>query len=228
MAKVTIGAITIGQSPRVDMTDDMISLLSPNIELLEFGALDDYTYEDIELLFSPKPDDSVLVSRMRDGRQVILSEAAIIPLIQDGIHKAEEAGVTAILLLCTGKFPKFNSSVLLIYPQPIVQTIASKLCEGQKIGVMIPEAEQTEEIRQKWLESGIETYIVSGSPYMDIRNVLSAAEELRRDDISLICLDCMGYTSEMKNHIASITNKPVILPRTVISRIVDELYADQF
>lgn len=228
MAKVTIGAITIGQSPRVDMTKDMISLFSPNIELLEFGALDGYTYDEIGLLFSPKPGDAVLVSRMKDGRQVSLSEKSIIPLIQACIIKAEDAGVTSILLLCTGKFPKFDSRVPLLYPQPIVQSLVEKLCAGQKIGVMVPEDDQREEVRQKWRESGIEIHVVSGSPYKDINNVLSAAEELKRDDISLICLDCMGYTKEMKHQIASITKKPVVLPRTVIARIVDELYSDQF
>lgn len=228
MAKVIIGAITIGQSPRVDMTKDMINLLSPNIELLEFGALDDYTYDEIGLLFSPKPGDSILVSRMSDGQQITISEMAIVPLIQACIHKAEDAGVTSILLLCTGKFPKFDSRVLLLYPQPIVQSLVGKLCAGQKIGVMVPEDDQKEEVRQKWMESGLEIHLVSGSPYKDIKDILSAAEELRRDDISLICLDCMGYTVEMKHQIASLTEKPVILPRTLISRIVDELYSDQF
>lgn len=227
MAKVSIGAITIGQSPRVDMTSDLLSLLSPNIELLEFGALDDYTYDEVKHLFSPRQGDDVLVSRMRDGRQVSLSEKAIIPLIQSCIHKAEDAGVTSILLLCTGKFPSFHSRVLLLYPQPIVQSLVEKLCAGEKIGVMVPEDEQMEEVRKKWKESGIEIHVVSGSPYKDIKNVLAAAEELRRDDIALICLDCMGYTREMKHQIASLTKKPVILPRTVISRIVDELYTDE-
>ena len=37
-----VAAITIGQSPRVDMTDDLRSRLAPSLELVEYGALDDF------------------------------------------------------------------------------------------------------------------------------------------------------------------------------------------
>ena len=37
-----IGAITIGQSPRTDITGDICPLLAPNITLQEYGALDPF------------------------------------------------------------------------------------------------------------------------------------------------------------------------------------------
>jgi protein AroM len=35
----------------------------------------------------------------------------------------------------------------------------------------------------------------------------------------------MGYTVEMKRRVAEITGKPVILPRTLVARLADELYS---
>ena len=98
MDNIKIGAVTIGQAPRTDITDDIRPMLASNIELVEYGALDPYSYEEASEKFAPKKGESVLVSRMRDGRQVTMSEAAVIPLVQDCIHRAEEDGVQATVL----------------------------------------------------------------------------------------------------------------------------------
>jgi protein AroM len=224
MDKVYLAAITIGQSPRVDMTGDMLELLSDNIELIEYGALDKYSYEEAERSFSPLEDDDVLVTRMRDGSQIRLAEKHVVPLIQDCISRAEKDGVSGIILLCTGKFPKFAHEKLLIIPQPIFQSTAEKLAGGTRVGVIVPDKAQEEQVAKWWKLSGVETEVASGSPYLGMNEVEDAARRLEGKDVSFICLDCMGYTVEMKNRVAEITGKPVILPRTLVARIADELY----
>ena len=64
-----LGAVTIGQAPRVDITGDIMPLLPEHVELREYGALDDFTLEEVQARFAPGEGDEVLVSRMRDGRQ---------------------------------------------------------------------------------------------------------------------------------------------------------------
>ena len=115
-ARIRIGAITIGQSPRTDITDDIRPLLAPNIQLQEYGALDPYSYEEAAQKFAPAPGDPVLVSRMRDGSQVTMAEHAVVPLVQECIYRAELDGVQAVVLLCTGKFPELDHSKPLIVP----------------------------------------------------------------------------------------------------------------
>ena len=95
MGKIKIGAVTIGQAPRTDITDDIRPMLASNIELSEYGALDPYSYEEACERFAPSGEGAVLVSRMRDGRQVTMSEKAVIPLVQDCIARAEQDGVDA-------------------------------------------------------------------------------------------------------------------------------------
>lgn len=63
---IKVGAITIGQSPRTDVTQDILPLLGDQVELLQAGGLDGLTREEIEA-FQPGPDDYVLISRLRDG-----------------------------------------------------------------------------------------------------------------------------------------------------------------
>ena len=64
-----LGAITVGQSPRTDVTDDIMGIFQGKVEILERGALDGLTVEDIDKL-APDAGEYVLVSRMRDGSQV--------------------------------------------------------------------------------------------------------------------------------------------------------------
>lgn len=72
--------------------------------LIEYGALDDMTYEEVMSRFAPSEDDEVLVSRMRDGRQAKFTERFIRPLVQKKIDQAEAEGVSAIILFCTRRF----------------------------------------------------------------------------------------------------------------------------
>ena len=46
--KKKIGAITIGQSPRIDVIPEMQEILGENVIILEAGALDGLTKKDIE------------------------------------------------------------------------------------------------------------------------------------------------------------------------------------
>ena len=120
MKQIKIGAITIGQAPRTDITRDILPLLPDYMTLTEYGALDDMTYEEVMSQFAPSEDDEVLVSRMRDGRQAKFTERFIRPLVQQKIDQAEAEGVSAIILFCTGVFPEFRHQVLFIEPQPLL------------------------------------------------------------------------------------------------------------
>ena len=104
MKQIKIGAITIGQAPRTDITRDILPLLPDYMTLIEYGALDDMTYEEVMSRFAPSEDDEVLVSRMRDGRQAKFTERFIRPLVQKKIDQAEAEGVSAIILFCTAFF----------------------------------------------------------------------------------------------------------------------------
>ena len=133
--QIKIGAVTIGQAPRTDITADILPLLPQEIQLVEYGALDDYSYEEVVAEFDPHPDDEVLVSRMRDGRQAKFTERFITPLVQKKIDQAEADGVSAVILFCTGVFPAFKHRGLFLEPQPLFHAVAEKLAGGKKIGV---------------------------------------------------------------------------------------------
>lgn len=222
---IKIGAITIGQSPRCDITKDILPLLPPTMELVEYGALDDMTYEEIMDAFHPEKDDEILVSRMRDGRQAKFTERFVTPLVQKKIDQAEAEGVSAIILFCTGVFPKFRHQVLFLEPQPIFHSIATHLADGQKIGVLVPEPDQIEQAYHNWGERGISIEVTSASPYLEFKKVEEAAYFFKDKGLSFICTDCMGFTMEMKHAIQEITGLPVLLPRTLVVQLLCEMFS---
>ena len=55
--KIKVGMVTIGQSPRNDVTSDIKDILGPKIETIECGALDELTLEDVKKL-EPKRENT--------------------------------------------------------------------------------------------------------------------------------------------------------------------------
>lgn len=45
MVKMKVGAITIGQSPRADVVQELLPLMGEQVELIQAGALDGLTRE---------------------------------------------------------------------------------------------------------------------------------------------------------------------------------------
>lgn len=222
-----IGAITIGQSPRVDMTGDIMTRFPKDLQLVEYGALDQYTLEQVQEKFSPHEGDEILVSRMRDGSQVRLAGHHVDKLLQNCILRAEKDGVSAIILLCTGRFPLFRHTVPLIRPQPLFYSVAKKLADGQKIAVMVPDGAQEQQAKEWWGSAGVDIQVVSASPYGEIEKIRAAARSLKGCGAPFLCMDCMGFSQEMKRVAGTASGLPVLLPRTLIASITAELLSFQ-
>lgn len=217
-----IGAITIGQAPRNDVMGDIAEILRGDIELLQAGALDGLTLEDVEKLH-PDGTGNTLVSRMRDGTAVTLQEQKILPLMQRRIDALQAQGVSAILIMCTGEFPEvFTSKVPLIYPSKVICNIVASLNNVSRIGIITPEAAQMEDIRKKWSRI-VETVVpVQWNPYLEKRSETAVAQ-LREANVDLAVMDCFGYSREMRDFASEAISRPVILSRTMAARVLLEI-----
>lgn len=221
--KRKLGVITIGQAPRTDVVPEMVEYLGQNVEIIEKGALDGLSFEEIKN-FYPEEDDSVLVSRLKDGRGVKLAKKHIIPRLQDCIYDLEREGADIILFICTGVFPEiFVSNKPLIYPQKILHSVVKNLINKGRLAVIIPDQDQVIQLKNKWEETGLEVEVVAASPYGKEAELEEALSKLKGQDLDLIVMDCIGYTKKMKARVACELNKPVILARTLLARVIGEL-----
>lgn len=216
-----IGAITVGQSPRTDLIPEMQPVLGDSVEMIQTGALDGLSKDEIAK-FVPRPGESVLVSRLRDGSSVAFGEAYILPRLQRCVEALEKQGVSLILFLCTGEFPaEFKSSVPLIFPDHILKGLVPALCRNT-LTVIVPSEAQKSQMPGKWGSCCQSLHVIAVSPYDGPEAVLSAAQKIPADT-DMILLDCIGYTVEMKERIHALTGKPVLLPRTLVARVIREL-----
>ena len=219
-----IGAITIGQAPRTDITRDILPILGDNIELLEAGALDGLKKEEIERE-KPVDGEKGLISTLNDGSSVFFAERFVLPRLQKCIEKLEEAGAEMILFFCTGNFPcTFKSRLPIVFPYDVLKNLVPLFTANSSIGIITPKAEQVEHTKEKWASLIRNIEVVPGSPYGDIAEIEKAAAELKDRDIDIIVLDCMGYTLEMKKLVEKISGKPVVLSRTLLARAVSEIF----
>jgi protein AroM len=222
MSKI-LGTITIGQSPRRDVIPEMEEFFGIDTKVIEAGALDGLTLEEIEK-FAPNENDYVLVSKLRDGTSVRFGEQHILPRLQECINLLETKGADIILFICTGVFPDvFKSSVPLLYPQKMIHGLVPSLLDKGKLAVITPDKSQVKQSVDKWSEVLPNIIVVSASPYTIEDDFSEAIETIKTSDADVVVMDCMGYTNQMKKRVAEETGKVVILSRTIVARVIGEM-----
>jgi protein AroM len=218
-----MGMITIGQSPRTDLVPEIQEILGPEVEVMEAGALDGLSHEEVKR-FYPRKGDIVLCTRMADGTEVVVGRRHIIPRVQHCVNVLTERGAEVLLFLCTGRFPEFSTEKLFIEPQKIVDHMMAALLSGkERVGMLVPLASQTEQARKKYGRLKGEVIIRAASPYGRPEELRTAGRELKAADPSLIVMHCMGYSEAMRRTLREITGKPIVLARSLVARVVKEL-----
>ncbi len=215
----TLGALTIGQSPRDDVVAEMQDLLG-GTRLIQCGALDGMTPSDVQAL-APTRGDSVLVSRMRDGTEVRLAERHVMPRLQQCVRSLEPQ-VDLFLLLCTGDLPGLSSPRPVLMPGKVLRAMAAALGPS-RLGVLTPAVEQTEAQRTRWRDVAPQVAVEPVSPYSQRREIGEAARRLAGAGVDVVVMDCIGYTRDMKAVVRAAVRCPVLLAATTLARIAAEI-----
>lgn len=218
-----LGIATIGQSPRADVVPEMKKLAGIKAEILECGALDGLSLPEIREL-APAEGEFPLETALKDGTAIKLSRDKLVPRMQKCIDSLVERGADVILILCLGEWPQFESDKLIVRAlDPFCAFTLGLVDNGDKIGVVVPAEGQVEYFRGKWSKEGVGVKVVAASPYSSTagEEVAQAAEKLK--DVNVVALACPGYTVEMKGNVERITGKPVVLVRSALAWMCQEL-----
>jgi len=216
-----IGMLTIGQSPRNDIIPGLMEILGEGIEIVEAGALDDHTLEDVKKI-ELNPEDYILVSRMRDGTEIKITKKYVVPLMQRQLDRIESQGVRLTVVMCTGKFPQFKSRGLVVTPSEILRGVVEGALKAGRLGVVFPAAEQKGYAEKEFGRPGVEVYPDSVSPY-EVGDVEGLLNRLKEQDLDLIFLNCFGFPGWLKEKVVDATGKPVIQSNALIARVLKEL-----
>lgn len=214
-----VGLLTIGQSPRSDITPTFKEIFNKDIEIVERGALDSINEAQLLTVIARK-EKNICVSRLRDGRSIIMSKRNLLPLLQTELAKLEQE-VDIVIVLCTEDLPTLTCEKPIFYPSRIVTQAVSSLADQPKIGLIIPLEEQRRSVLKKWKDVSDDITVAVASPY-DYGNFEEAARYLKDYRVDLIILDCMGYNEEHRQFVRKESGILTILPRTLVARMVLE------
>lgn len=217
-----LGLLTIGQTPRIDFVSEIKAIIGEDYNIVEKGALDELTLVDVER-FYPKEGDETLVTKMADGTSVKVADKYIIPRLQSKILEFENEGINVIYLACTGEFPSILSKALIVKPQKVLHHVVKSIAENLTLGVLIPDENQAIAAKKRWSEAAKNAIVESASPYEDISKIESASYRLKQKGVDMVIMDCMGYSIDMKNTVASIVGKPVINAKSMTAKIIGDI-----
>jgi len=205
-----VAFLTIGQSPRPDIMDDLIEGLK-GMSYSEYGVLDNDSLDNILNDFVPKANEIAYVTVLRDGREVTLSKEAVSRRLQELVSRVESS-VDVIVVLCAGDF-SLSSSKPLVFPSEALVKLVRR-ASPLSIGVMIPEKSQTELMRVRWEAVSRVSKIVVWSPYTTTVALESVSEELRHT--GTIVMECLGYSTRHRRLVERVTGEKVFIPRDAI------------
>lgn len=206
MTKKRIGALIIGQSPRPDLVAPLERLL-PGVEILQAGALDGLTPDDL-----PDAADALypLSTRMRSGELVMVGESFIAPRLQHALARVEAMGAAAAILLCAGTFADLQGTKPLFKPFEIGAAVLRAL-NLRSVGLITPVAGQEAPIHHRWETAGFQPVVwMADMETQDGAFHQRLNEYVQQYQLECIVLDYVGHPVEQVRRLQAAVNLPVV------------------
>lgn len=223
----TIGFATIGQTPRSDLVPYLVDHLSKGVRVLEAGVLDGLTPAEMANL---DHDDSKvhMVTRLRDGGSARIAYVEAVPRMQVVVDGLVGRGADLIVILCGADWSVIEASVPIVNPGRLFPGLIQGLVGRSRLGVVKPSAGQVERTLEQYRhELGLDVVVTSAFPYdADACQAARAAGLLLKEEgAELVWMTCVGMGEEMREALQAELDRPVILARSILARVIDELVA---
>ncbi len=210
--------LTIGQSPRPDVTPEILAFMGGGGPVTEAGVLDGL---DRSAIPGPEPGEMPLVSRLATGEEVILGEGFVERRMRNLVERTPEGTVAAIL--CTGPFRGIPDRPGLVKAGPAFDRALEAACvPGTAVGILIPDRRQEQDALRR-VPEGCRALIGVASPCSGVAAAGELRERFRHAD--LIALNCLGYDGALAGALETATGKPVLLARRILAERIAEVAA---
>ncbi|MBN1901198.1 AroM family protein [Candidatus Sumerlaeota bacterium] len=220
---VKLSLVTIGQSPRNDLWDEIAQNLDFPFESYHFGLLD--TPESLERLLAGSSEKEILVTQLRTGDAARISSQkahpALINLIAE-IAKWEKPD--AIIVLCTGiREPESAFPFPVIYPGVLIR---NKVMENpvELTGVILPDKNQWD-----WLDPELKkrkAILFEIDPPGTEQEFQKAADYLTDRKVRSVIFHCMGYPLSAAAPFSSDFTEQIAHPRLLISQALNQRFGN--
>lgn len=221
----TLGVVTIGQAPRIDLTPELAALLPP-CRIVEHGALDGLTATQIDAM-APQSGEHPVTSRLADGSSAVFGHRQSFDLVAAAIARAEDDGADLVLLACSGSFAGIAHRAPLLLVERLAHHAVAGLDPDLRVGVVRPLAAQVLAASEVWARSlGRPPAAVDvADPNHDGVAASAAAAARIGPEVDVLVLDCIGFDEPMRRAAARASGRPVLLVRSLAARGAADLIA---
>lgn len=230
MARPRIGMMTIGQSPRPDIVPDMISRLPHEVDVLEIGALDNLSLDDVRKL-APHEGEPWVVTAMRDGTEVFVAKRQLDPLMQQCVDQLEQQGVDLIVPLCASDWSSLSCSCAFINPGIALDQIVQSMTRPRGVlGIVAPTEPQAMLSLDRWAGSPLRVVASCAQPFASDaqerdRQCEAAGKKLADENADLIYMNCMGHNEHMRSLVRQTSQRPTVTANGLISSLISHAIA---
>jgi protein AroM len=216
---LSIGLLTVGQSPRDDVRPTLRAILGESVHLRESGALDGLTRAGLDEL-GPAPGETPLETRAAGGG-IMVSEERLLRLLRAAASRLEDS-CDLTLLLCSGEFPELaESHPRVIQPVHLLRGTVRALCRGRVLGIVGPQSDVAD-APERWGAYATRVVASAASPYGAAAAVGAAARKVVDQGGELVFLNDMAFTGRHRSHAAA-AGAPVLCATTLVAQAVRDL-----
>ena len=215
-----LGVLTLGESPRDDVTPTLSAILGNSVRIVERGGLDGLSEAGLKAVTAGEGEPQ-LETRLRSGRAIALRREALLPrLIAAGRELARECEI--VLLLCSGEFPSLAEACpTLIQPIHILRGAIHAAARERLLGIIGPESD-LEAAPSQWAPYAPRVICAPASPYDPVEAVVRAGTDLCERGAEVIFMDDMGFNEEHREAVRRMAQRPVLCAATLTARVLCE------
>jgi len=205
--------------------EDLLRRFVPNAEITFYAALDEFTDGQLKEMEARPGDECVHLAPFPDGSKISVRKAVLVAPIQKNIDRSIQEGTDLLVLGCSEEYPKLKSKKPLVSAFEVSKGIVTAIMNNQldgKLGLIVYADDHVEQDRRSWTSEKWNLYVEVGAPG-DRAKLEAASKKLKEDGVDLIVLDGYGYTQEDREKVQNLTGIPVIAPRTLTARLLQEL-----
>ena len=199
--------------------------LATSAELTISGALDGLNDDQLQEM-AADPIASGVPVELKDGSWLYVSHDLIDRRAREVIEKLKADGAETVMMCCTLPWHSLEDLPGVICPSLVLEANAMALLpKGGTLGVVQPDVNTIDEEIKHWRELGVPVVAATISPRENtIDELAEAATTLVDQGADLIVLDCLAFAREHWQRVRDVTARPVLLPMTVLGKILDEAY----
>lgn len=222
-----LGILTLGQSPRDDITPSFRAILGETVEFAEAGGLDGLGTAELEA-FLPRHGEQATETRIVDSdgtpTAILVSRTPLMDRLAAAFELLEKRCACTVLL-CSGEFPDLAARCPgLIQPVTLIRPLVKALAQGRKFGIAGPESDMDAAPAQ-WKPYAGGVLCEAASPYDPLRNTTEACARLRERGADIVLLDDMAFSEDTRRLASIASGLPVLCASTIAARALVEIFS---